>query len=73
MKKLSLLIVALALCIGTVTPALAVAVPSHASSSEISTRAEQTEWKYRYINGHTEKRLWSLTYSRWLTDWEPIV
>ena len=35
-------------------------------------RAEQTEWHYRINNGVLEKRLWSITYGRWLTDWIPI-
>lgn len=35
-------------------------------------RAEQTQWYYRINNGVPEKRLWSITYQRWLTDWIPI-
>ena len=35
-------------------------------------RAEQTQWYYRINNGIPEKRLWSITYQRWLTDWIPI-
>ena len=35
-------------------------------------RAEQTEWYYRINNGVLEKRLWSVTYLRWLTDWIPV-
>ena len=31
--------------------------------------AEQTEWVYRIYNGNYEKRLWSHTYGKWLTDW----
>lgn len=33
------------------------------------TRAESTEWRYRKYNGKWQKRLWSATYQRWLTDW----
>ena len=32
-------------------------------------RAEITEWVYRNNNGITQKRLWSRTYQKWLTDW----
>ena len=39
--------------------------------SPITTRVEQTEWIYRNNNGVVEKRLWSYTYGRWLTDWIP--
>ncbi len=34
-----------------------------------STRAEETIWYFRVLNGMVQKRLWSLTYRRWLTDW----
>lgn len=36
----------------------------------ISPRAEKTEWKYRMVNGKGQKRLWSITYSKWFTEWE---
>lgn len=32
--------------------------------------AEQTEWRYRVVDGKPQKRLWSITYGIWLTDWE---
>ena len=35
-------------------------------------RAEQTQWYFRINNGVLEKRLWSITYQRWLTDWIPV-
>lgn len=34
--------------------------------------AEQTKWVYRDNNGVIEKRCWSITYQRWLTDWMPV-
>lgn len=36
----------------------------------IELRAEQTEWRYRVVDGKLQKRLWSLTYGKWLTEWE---
>lgn len=36
---------------------------------QIEQRAEQTEWVYRYYNGKLQRRLWSITYGKWLTDW----
>lgn len=36
----------------------------------IELRAERKEWKYRLVDGKTQKRLWSITYGKWLTDWE---
>ena len=52
-----------------------VAVPSYATAlpeeeNGIEVHAEQTEWKYRTYNGHRQRRLWSITYGKWLTDWE---
>lgn len=43
--------------------------PSLASESEVMPRAEETGWYYRNNNGMIEKRLWSYTYGKWLTDW----
>lgn len=40
-------------------------------SAEIGTRAEATTWYYRINNGIRERRLWSVTYLQWLTDWQP--
>lgn len=34
-----------------------------------SVQAEETEWFFRINNGRLEKRLWSYTYGKWLTDW----
>lgn len=48
-------------------------VQDHTTSSEpessVQPRAEETEWYYRINNGYYEKRLWSITYGKWLTDW----
>jgi len=35
-------------------------------------RAEETEWRYKQVNGVWYKRLWSITYAKWKTDWMPI-
>lgn len=34
--------------------------------------AEETEWRYKQVNGVWYKRLWSITYAKWKTDWTPI-
>lgn len=39
------------------------------SESVVQPYAEETEWVYRIHNGYYEKRLWSITYGKWLTDW----
>ena len=44
-----------------------------ASEPETVTQVEGevTEWCYRNNNGIFEKRLWSVTYGKWLTEWMP--
>lgn len=37
--------------------------------SEVDTKVEQVEWKYRYYNGKLQRRLWSYTYGYWKTSW----
>lgn len=49
-----------------------VTIPNQSSES-IVPYAEETKWYYRYVNGKTQKRLWSYTYGKWLTDWEWVV
>lgn len=39
------------------------------SSKSMDVKAEQTKWYYRIHNGKKQKRLWSLTYGYWKTDW----
>lgn len=36
----------------------------------ITPMAEQTEWRYRVVNGDLQQRLWSITWGKWLTEWE---
>lgn len=38
-------------------------------NEEVMPYTEQTEWVFRINNGNWEKRLWSYTYGKWLTDW----
>ena len=33
------------------------------------TRQEEFMWFYRVYNGKDQKRLWSITNGRWVTDW----
>jgi len=44
------------------------AMPTSAGEEAIP-YAEQLEWVYRIHEGNIEKRLWSHTYGKWLTDW----
>jgi len=42
------------------------------SNDSSGDRAEETEWIIRRWNGLIQKRLWSITYGYWLTDWITI-
>lgn len=33
------------------------------------TRTEEVKWYFRIYNGVVQRRLWSVTYGYWLTDW----
>lgn len=40
---------------------------------EEQNRIEETKWYFRVLDGYiVQKRLWSITYERWLTDWITI-
>lgn len=73
MKRLVSTLLALMLCFGLSATAFADNSAQHISAkrafSIVSPLAEETEWKYRINNGNLEKRLWSNTYNKWLTDW----
>lgn len=36
---------------------------------EVLSKGLVTEWFYRTYNGQAQKRLWSVTEEKWLTDW----
>ncbi len=73
MKKLISLMLAVILCLSLSATAFAdYTTPACGEDSGDSVsvqRAEETKWVYRTYNGNIEKRLWSLTYAKWLTDW----
>lgn len=39
------------------------------SEGSEGTRTEEVKWYYRNYYGHVQKRLWSVTFGCWLTDW----
>lgn len=43
--------------------------PTKVADNGVSPQAEETVWCARIHNGRRQKRLWSITYGRWLTDW----
>ena len=70
-KRLLTLFLALLLLASLTLPALAAPAPG-APAADAVTRTEQTEWYYRVYNGQLQKRLWSITYEKWLTNWMPV-
>ena len=60
------------------TPAVAVDVTTNSEPENVitysvegegQTREEEFMWFYRTYNGVEQKRLWSITYGHWVTDW----
>lgn len=80
MKRFISLILALVICLSFSALAFAECpeAPEEESGEELivpdeQTRWEETEWYYRITDdGLFQRRLWSLTYGYWLTDWETI-
>lgn len=71
MKKLLTSVIAVILLFTLTFPTFAVGLPVSEQDTfeSIVLRAEQTKWYYRVYNGKLQKRLWSETYAKWLTDW----
>lgn len=60
---------------GLVAHADTVQVKADNSNAVVLPRAEETEWCFRRNpdTGVLEKRLWSNTYGKWKTEWEPVL
>lgn len=70
MKKLIALISAISLLLSFSTVAAFAAPEAPLDNTPSISRTEEVTWKYRTLeDGRRQKRLWSITYSRWLTDW----
>lgn len=78
MKRIISLLLTIILCLSMSSIVFADNSDSHnmladtTALSGDSPRAEETEWVIRWYNGLIQKRLWSITYGYWLTDWETI-
>ena len=76
MKRIISFLLALVLCITLSATALAELTDTPVepgSGLEEQDRVEETKWYYRvYDNYAIQKRLWSITYGKWLTDWITI-
>ncbi len=80
MKKIISLILALALCLSLSAPVFAAepetweepGIEATAEEDGGGTRWEETEWYYRIYGDLLQRRLWSITYGYWKTDWITI-
>lgn len=43
--------------------------PVVVTTAEATPRIQEVKWVYRTYNGVLQKRLWSHTEGKWLTDW----
>ncbi|RHO56126.1 hypothetical protein DW094_05745 [Ruminococcaceae bacterium AM07-15] len=68
-KKLAIMLIAISLFSSFYVSAAAVELASE-DPANAEERAEEVMWFYRNYNGRLQKRLWSVTYGKWLTDWE---
>ena len=74
MKKIVTLLLVLSISAAMALPAFALSpkpASDMAAQEESVTRAEEFQWRYRINNGKMQKRLWSITYGYWITDWMP--
>lgn len=77
MKRVTLVVIALFISFAAVFPCNSVyaedgvKVSIQNCENIVSERVEQTRWYYRVRDGIKEKRLWSITYGYWKTDWMP--
>lgn len=70
MKKFLLWLVTLSLLFSICSLPTFAAEPNPAESqSTTESRTSEVVWYTRTYNGKLQKRLWSITYGVWLTDW----
>ena len=80
MKKIISMLLTLSICLSFSAVALADYSELSEEDTQIveveetePTRAEETEWYYRIVdNLIVQKRVWSITYGYWKTDWITI-
>ena len=76
MKRIISFLLALVLCLSLSVPALAELTETpveQRSEYEEQNRVEETKWYFRVLDNYiVQKRLWSITYGYWLTDWITI-
>lgn len=76
MKKIKVFLLCTFLSASFITPCWGSTIQYSAFSQielqEISIKSEVTKWYYRNNDGTKQKRLWSVTYGYWKSDWISI-
>lgn len=69
-RFLSLMLLMVTALLSTGYTAYAQDINIDSTNGDVTIFAEQTEWRYRVVDGYLQRRLWSLTWGKWLTEWE---
>lgn len=69
MKKILFTVLTVLLISSNALPANAALSSATITDDIVTPASEQTVWYNRIYNGKLQKRLWSITYNKWLTDW----
>lgn len=77
MKKPAAFTIALLMFFTLSAPAVAANEAVRLSGTQVNNtesvwRVEETVWYFRTYNGQPQRRLWSITYAYWKTDWIPV-
>lgn len=69
-KKISTFFIIVALCFFSLMPSNIAHANEKTTVTQTDTYATHvTEWIYRIVDGKEQRRLWSHSYQKWLTDW----
>lgn len=68
-KKILFLIIVLAIVLPAKNVFAYEGYHHNALTAETKPMSIVTKWYYRDVKGGTQKRLWSVTEGKWLTDW----
>ncbi len=68
-KGIVSLLILVSLSVPVCATALEAPEPEPLAAGTVMPMAEQKRWYYRQVDGKYQKRLWSITECKWLTDW----
>ncbi|HCX62229.1 hypothetical protein [Sedimentibacter sp.] len=69
-RFLSLTLLMVTALLSTGYTAYAQKINIDSTSGDVVIFAEETQWYFRTVDGRIQKRLWSITWGKWLTEWE---